>query len=264
MSDDKQCACGGGPAKDCDKHLCRCGEYTVSQDGERLCCVRKQRDESAATIAQLRRELEEARDVNGKLAKMSMERHKRVGELEAERDQLRAETKEAAGMVGDMEIDPSGTIVEVMARVRQVLLHMTDVAHNERAEVERLTKERDEAWNQREYWKRMAEPKTLDDLRRKLYEAGVALEQVRSFATIKRSIVDIVRVKDIASAALASLEAAQPATHGWERREGYAYDTCSKCGVVRRADDKNNPCRGEMPAITTRDAQPAKDGESNG
>jgi hypothetical protein len=55
------------------------------------------------------------------------------------------EAKAAAGMVGDMEIDPSGTIVEVMARVRQVLLHMTDVAHNERAEVERLTQEQ-KAW----------------------------------------------------------------------------------------------------------------------
>lgn len=31
--------------------------------------------------------------------------------------------------------------------------------------------------------------------------------------------------------------------HAWMRRKGYQWDTCARCGVVRRADGQNNPCR---------------------
>lgn len=59
---DVQCACGSGPASECEKHLCKCGVYTVSQDGERLCCVKKERDRlrdalEAEAVEQARRDL---------------------------------------------------------------------------------------------------------------------------------------------------------------------------------------------------------------
>lgn len=54
-----RCACGSGPAKDCNKHLCKCGVYTVSQDGDRLCCVKKERDEALAEVARLRALIDE-------------------------------------------------------------------------------------------------------------------------------------------------------------------------------------------------------------
>lgn len=32
--------------------------------------------------------------------------------------------------------------------------------------------------------------------------------------------------------------------HQWVRPTGFKWDFCAVCGFVRRADDKNKPCRG--------------------
>lgn len=32
--------------------------------------------------------------------------------------------------------------------------------------------------------------------------------------------------------------------HDWFKPDFLKWECCRKCGIVRRADDKNNPCRG--------------------
>ncbi len=34
--------------------------------------------------------------------------------------------------------------------------------------------------------------------------------------------------------------------HRWARRETFGFTACSACGIVRRADGKNKPCRGPV------------------
>ena len=50
--------------------------------------------------------------------------------------------------------------------------------------------------------------------------------------------------------------------HAWVRRDGYRYDTCEICGIVRRADDKNNPCKGPVKiGLREPEPQPTPDDE---
>lgn len=37
--------------------------------------------------------------------------------------------------------------------------------------------------------------------------------------------------------------------HEWVRFDGFTYDVCGICGVVRRADDRNKPCRGTVRVV---------------
>ena len=48
----------------------------------------------------------------------------------------------------------------------------------------------------------------------------------------------------------------EPREHDWFRPDFIAYDCCRACGIVRRADGKNKPCRGEV-KVTLRD-KPAR------
>lgn len=34
--------------------------------------------------------------------------------------------------------------------------------------------------------------------------------------------------------------------HEWFKPEFLTYECCRKCGIVRRADDKNSPCKGPV------------------
>lgn len=34
--------------------------------------------------------------------------------------------------------------------------------------------------------------------------------------------------------------------HIWFKPTFLVYDCCRKCGIVRRADDKNSPCKGKV------------------
>lgn len=41
--------------------------------------------------------------------------------------------------------------------------------------------------------------------------------------------------------------------HEWFVPEFIGYECCRKCGIVRRRDDKNNPCRGKV-RVTLRES----------
>lgn len=45
--------------------------------------------------------------------------------------------------------------------------------------------------------------------------------------------------------------------HDWREYRGYL--TCFKCGVIKRKDGKNNPCKGVV-RVTLRENQPAEGG----
>ncbi len=34
--------------------------------------------------------------------------------------------------------------------------------------------------------------------------------------------------------------------HEWYTYDFMKYECCRKCGIIRRSDDKNNPCKNEM------------------
>lgn len=38
-------------------------------------------------------------------------------------------------------------------------------------------------------------------------------------------------------------------THDWGYRAGFRFEVCNLCGVVRRKDNKNNPCKGVLPSV---------------
>lgn len=42
--------------------------------------------------------------------------------------------------------------------------------------------------------------------------------------------------------------------HVWAKEPGWAWEACRVCGVVRRADDRNLPCRGPV-KLSLREAE---------
>lgn len=89
-------------------------------------------------LAEARKERDEAQEQANTWQMNSEELSELLHLARAEAEKLRDEIREATGMCGDREIDPSGTVVEVMARVLGVLWNVTESMFSERDRAEKL------------------------------------------------------------------------------------------------------------------------------
>ena len=72
---ERLCVCNNGKlAKDCDRHACRCGEWTVTQNGERMCCVLKERNVARALLAERDAHIEQLQTEVGRLTSLGVPR----------------------------------------------------------------------------------------------------------------------------------------------------------------------------------------------